>query len=96
MRWTWNSFLLALAFSVCFATFPANASETQTTPIDPTEDVERGLKKLEEIVQEGVAKVEAVVRSEAAMPVREAAARVLGSVSIPAAERAKLLEKLRG
>ena len=46
MRWTWNSFLLALAFSVCFATFPANASETQTTPIDPTEDVERGRKAI--------------------------------------------------
>lgn len=46
MRWTWNSFLLALAFSVCFATLPAKASETQTTPIDPTEDVERGLKAI--------------------------------------------------
>ncbi|MBL8861823.1 MAG: HEAT repeat domain-containing protein [Planctomycetes bacterium] len=45
---------------------------------------------------EGVAKVEAVVRSGAAMAVREAAARVLGSVQLPAAERAKILEKLRG
>lgn len=45
---------------------------------------------------EGVAQVEGVVRSEAAMPIREAAARVLGSVSISPADRAKLLEKLRG
>ncbi len=43
-----------------------------------------------------IAKVEAVVRSGAAMPVREAAARVLGSMQIDPAARAKLLEKLRG
>lgn len=45
---------------------------------------------------DGIAKVEAVVRSEAAPSIREAAARVLGSVALSPAERAKLLEKLRG
>jgi len=45
---------------------------------------------------EGVTKVEGVVRSEAPAAVREAAARVLGSVSLTPAERAKLLQKLRG
>jgi len=45
---------------------------------------------------DAVTKVEAVVRSEAPMPVREAAARVLGSLQIDPAARTKLLEKLRG
>ncbi len=44
---------------------------------------------------DGIAKVQAVVGSEAPMPVREAAARVLGSIAMQPAERAKLLEKLR-
>ncbi|MCY2961569.1 MAG: HEAT repeat domain-containing protein [Planctomycetota bacterium] len=44
----------------------------------------------------GVAQVEAVVRSDASMAIREAAARILGSLSITPADRAKLLEKLRG
>ncbi len=44
----------------------------------------------------GIAQVETVVRSQAGLPVREAAARVLGSLTIDPAERAKLLEKLRG
>lgn len=45
---------------------------------------------------DGIAKVEEVVKSGAALPVRESAARVLGSMSMDAAERAKILEKLRG
>lgn len=45
---------------------------------------------------EGLAKVEGVVRSQAPMSVREAAARVLGSGTLSPADRAKLLEKLRG
>lgn len=45
---------------------------------------------------DGVSKVEGVVRSQAPAAVREAAARVLGSVTMTPAERTKLLEKLRG
>jgi HEAT repeat protein len=45
---------------------------------------------------DGVQKVGGVVRSDAGLPVREAAARVLGSLTIDAADRAKILEKLRG
>jgi CheY-like chemotaxis protein len=45
---------------------------------------------------EGVAKVQEVVRSQAAMSVRQAAARVLGNLPLPAEERAKLLQSLRG
>jgi hypothetical protein len=44
---------------------------------------------------DSVAKVQAVVGSTAPMPVREAAARVLGSLAMQPADRAKLLEKLR-
>ena len=46
MRLTRNPFVPALAILVCFAAVPARASENQTTPIDPTEDVERGLKAI--------------------------------------------------
>lgn len=46
MRLTRNSFVLVLALLMTFAAVPVKGSENQTTPIDPTEDVERGLKAI--------------------------------------------------
>jgi CheY-like chemotaxis protein len=43
----------------------------------------------------GIAKVQEVIASQAAMPVREAAAQVVGSLTLTPAERAEIVRKLR-
>lgn len=46
MRLTRTPFVLAVTFSLWLSVIPAIASDNQTTPIDPTEDVENGLKAI--------------------------------------------------